>query len=224
MCSENREAVVNNSSSTATHRSLKSARVLAFAVSLLALAIVACSSSEDPVSTATSQPDPTKIPVATTAPIATATTAPETGGGTPLEPTEVPVKAPDPTAVPPTVVPTATPDPLVTLSSIVLGVIDSNKYPQVPPGDGILLKRLFPDAPPYAPHMVDDIKITVDRNKCATCHQYGLTVGASIAVPIPESHFTDQLTGEVSEELDPRRYICTTCHVPQVTDPLPWAE
>jgi hypothetical protein len=223
---------VKNSTPRSTRSSLKSARFVAIAVSLMALALVSCSSSDEPETKATPTfpPQVTQAPPATQTPDPTATITPPTGGDTPLAPTEVPVatevptKTPDPTSVPPTVEPTATPDPLVTLVSIVSGEVDPNRYPNVPPGDGVLLERLFPGAPPYSPHRVDDIQITINENKCVTCHGYGLSIGGSVAPEIPISHYTDALTLEVSPELDPRRYMCTSCHVPQVSDPLPWAE
>lgn len=217
-------------SPTSKNSRIVSVRAIVLVVSLVVIVLVACSSSDESDPTATSQPQATQAPVATTTPDPTATPEPPTGGDTPLAPTatvvpaEVPTKAPDPTAIPPTVAPTVAPDPFVTLLLLASGDVDPNRYPTVAPGDGELLERLFADAPPYAPHKVSDIRITVDKNQCVTCHAYALSSGGSIATEIPLSHYTDQLTGEVSEELDPRRYICTSCHVPQVTDPLPYAE
>jgi hypothetical protein len=203
------------------------------------LAIVACTKADEPRESVktnpTQPPTATQVTVATTAPNQTATTTPPTGGNTPLAPTatvaappsETPTSTPvEPTATTtppaPTVAPTATPDPFVILVNVITGEVEPNRYPIVAPGDGELLERLFPEAPPYAPHTVSDIQITIDSNKCVTCHGYGLDVGGSIAPQIPVSHYTDQLTEVVSEEVDPRRYICTSCHVPQVTDPLPF--
>ena len=207
---------------------IPTAKTLAIGISLIALVLVACTSSDEPDPTATSQ---SQAPVATQAPAPTATPEPPTGGETPLAPTETPVaveeptKAPDPRVAPvATVAPTATPDPFVVLKSIIAEEALPNRYSEVAPGDSELLERLFPDAPPYASHKISDIKITTSNNQCVTCHAYALNSGDSVATKIPISHYTDQLTGDVSEELDPRRYLCTSCHVPQVTDPLPWAE
>ena len=214
-------------------------RTVALVVALMMLAIVACTKADEPRETVktnpTQPPTSTQVTVATTAPDPTATTTPPTGGNTPLAPTatvaappsETPTSTPvEPTATTtppaPTVAPTATPDPFVILVNVITGEVEPNRYPIVAPGDGELLERLFPEAPPYAPHTVSDIQITINSNKCVTCHGYGLDVGGSIAPQIPLSHYTDQLTEVVSEELDPRRYICTSCHVPQATDPLPF--
>ncbi|MBT3995586.1 MAG: hypothetical protein HOJ22_06370 [Chloroflexi bacterium] len=203
------------------------AKTLAIGFSLLALVMVACTSADEPDPTATSP-----APAATQAPAPTATPEPPTGGDTPLAPTETPVvveeptKAPDPTVAPvATTAPTAIPDdPFVILKSIIAEEALPNNYTEVAPGDGELLERLFPDAPPYAPHKVSDIRITTKSNKCVTCHEGGFSAGGSVATGIPLSHYTDQYTLDVSNDLDPRRYMCTSCHVPQVTDPLPWAE
>ena len=215
-------------------------RTVALTVALMMLAITACTSADEARSTVqfdpTQQPTATRVTPATTAPDPTSTTTPPTGGNTPLAPTAT-VAAPPPatstttppvpsaTTAPPTatVAPTATPDPFVILLNVITGEVEPNRYPVVAPGDGELLERLFPEAPPYAPHTVSDIQITLNSNKCVTCHGYGLNVGGSVAPEIPVSHYTDALTGDVSEELDPRRYICTSCHVPQVTDPLPFS-
>jgi len=208
------------------------AKTLALAISLVALVLVACSSSDDPEATSTSQPQATQAPVATTPPDPTATSVPATEKPTenPV-PTAEPTQAPDATAVPvatsapaPTVAPTATPDPFVILQSILAGEVDSNRYPEVPPGEGVLLERLFPDAPPYAPHKVSDKRITLKSNQCLTCHEGGFASGGHVATGIPLSHYTDQLTLDVSIDLDPRRYMCTSCHVPQVIEDLPFAE
>jgi len=198
------------------------------------LVIVACTKADEPRHEATFSPDPTTTapPPATQAPNPTATSEPQTGGNTPLAPTATttpPTQPPAPTTSPPTdptatVAPTATPDPLVTLELLASGQVDPNRYPVVAPDDGKLLERLFAEAPPYASHTISDIEITVARNRCAECHQYGLSIGGTIAPLIPISHFTDAQTLEVTEELDPRRYICTSCHVAQVTDPLPYPE
>jgi hypothetical protein len=207
------------------------------ALAVVMLVIVACTKADEPRHESTFIPEPTTQPPATTAPDPTATTTPPTGGNTPLAPTATTTppppatQPPAPTATPasppppaPTVVPTATPDPLVILQSILAGEVEPNRYPVVAPGDGELLERLFPEAPPYAPHTIGNIEITVNRNRCSECHQYGLSIGGKISPIIPISHFTDAQTLAVSEELDPRRYICTSCHVAQVTDPLPYPQ
>lgn len=219
-------------------------RTVALLGALMMLAIVACTSADKSEKTVltdpTKSPTATQVTVGTTAPNPTATTTPPTGGNTPLAPTAtvaVPPTAnptskpaePTATTAPPAATatpkpePTATPDPFVILVNVITGEVEPNRYPIVAPGDGELLERLFPEAPPYAPHTVDDIQITIDSNKCVTCHGYGLDIGGSVAPQIPVSHYTDALTEIVSEELDPRRYICTSCHVPQVTDPLPFS-
>lgn len=137
--------------------------------------------------------------------------------------TTAPVDEPDPTAEPTTDPGVGEPsESFVILELLATGDIDPNRFPEIRPGDGELHERLFPEAPPSAPHSVSDIKITVDRNRCTECHTEGKTIGDSTATKIPISHFTDALTGEVSAELDPRRYLCTSCHVPQVTDPVPY--
>jgi hypothetical protein len=206
-----------------------SARAVALAFSLAAITLVACS-SEDSDPTATSMPEPTKAPTATQAPDPTAPPEPTSTPLTPTEvpaptevPTEVPTQAPAPTAVP-TAVPTATPDPYVILTLLVTGQVDPNRFPTVAPGGNELLARGFADGPPNPPHDVSDVRITTKSNKCLTCHEGGFASGGTVATGIPLSHYTDQYTMDVSNDLDPRRYVCTSCHVPQVIDSPPYAE
>ncbi len=71
--------------------------------------------------------------------------------------------------------------------------------------------------PPMVPHATESYSITPKNNMCLMCHQKGL----SSATVIPESHFTDDRSGEVTEEIDGRRYFCTQCHASQLdSEPL----
>ncbi len=212
---------------TSTYRSLTGIRTAVLVFSLVIVAAVACSSSDDPDPTATSAPEATQAPVATQAPDPTATQQPQVDPTKAPAPTATtaPTQVPSPTQAPqPTVAPTATPDQFVTLVLLATGQVDPNQYPEVSPGDGELLGRLYPDAPPHPPHKVSDIRITLKSNQCLTCHEGGFASGGHVATGIPLSHYTDQYTLDVSNDLDPRRYICTTCHVPQVLEDLPYAE
>ncbi len=71
--------------------------------------------------------------------------------------------------------------------------------------------------PSMIPHTIDAYGITLENNMCLMCHEKGIS-GASA---IPESHFTDDRSGEVTEKVDGRRYFCTQCHTSQIdSEPL----
>ncbi len=71
--------------------------------------------------------------------------------------------------------------------------------------------------PSMIPHSIENYKITAENNICLMCHEKG-TGGATI---IPESHFMDDRSGEVTEKVDARRYFCTQCHTSQIdADPI----
>ena len=154
---------------------------------------------------------------------------------TPVPPTPVPTTEPGsptatslvatPTSAPSSPTPaTPTPDPddaLYIMKMLVSGQVDPNRFPNLQPGEAALLDRAYPGAPALVPHKAKDLVITLEENSCMTCHQSGKTVNGDVAVQIPISHYTDFSTGSVSGEMNSRRYVCTSCHVPQVIDELP---
>ncbi len=66
--------------------------------------------------------------------------------------------------------------------------------------------------PSMVPHSIEGYGITANNNICLMCHQPG-TGGATL---LPESHFMDDRTGEVTKDIDGRRYFCTQCHTSQI--------
>lgn len=190
---------------------LSRVRKIAVASVLAGVAVMAlgsCSSNDATDSPVPPTPKPTEVaPTATSAPA----------------PTSTPAVAPTVAAPTATVVPSATPDPFVVLTLLATGEIDSNVYPQIEPGDAALLERAYPGAPPQVPHTVSNLTITPDKNSCLECHATGKTINGDISVRVPISHYTDLTTDTVSAQLYPGRYICTSCHVPQVIDEPPYA-
>jgi cytochrome c-type protein NapB len=84
--------------------------------------------------------------------------------------------------------------------------------------DDIRRARNYPEQPPIIPHAIEGYQITLHVNQCLTCHgrQYIESSGAPM---ISVTHFMDR-DGQVLADVTPRRYFCTTCHVPQ-TDARP---
>lgn len=81
--------------------------------------------------------------------------------------------------------------------------------------------RNYPEQPPVIPHQIRDYQITLNANKCLTCHSRQFTA-QSQAPMISITHFMDR-DGQFLASVTPRRYFCTQCHVTQA-DAVPPVE
>ena len=77
--------------------------------------------------------------------------------------------------------------------------------------------RNYPEQPPVIPHQTRDYQITLNANKCLTCHSRQFTA-QSQAPMISITHFMDR-DGQILASVTPRRYFCTACHVSQSDAP-----
>lgn len=77
--------------------------------------------------------------------------------------------------------------------------------------------RNYPEQPPVIPHNIRDYPITLNANKCLTCHTREFTA-ESQAPMISITHFVDR-EGQTLVTVTPRRYFCTQCHVTQSEAP-----
>ena len=77
--------------------------------------------------------------------------------------------------------------------------------------------RNYPEQPPVIPHQTRDYQITLNANKCLTCHSRQFTA-QSQAPMISITHFMDR-DGQILASVTPRRYFCTQCHVSQADTP-----
>ena len=73
--------------------------------------------------------------------------------------------------------------------------------------------RNWPEQPPVIPHTIQGYQITLNANKCLTCHGRQFTA-QSQAPMISITHFMDRDLQTLAS-VSPRRYFCTQCHVPQ---------
>lgn len=100
---------------------------------------------------------------------------------------------------------------------------DTTHPPQIAPEvtDDRRVRRNYPEQPPVIPHSIRDYEINLNSNKCLTCHSraFNAEVGAPM---ISITHYIDR-DGQVLASIAPRRFVCTTCHVPQTTADPPVA-
>ena len=73
--------------------------------------------------------------------------------------------------------------------------------------------RNYPEQPPLIPHSTEGYEISINGNKCLSCHARS-RVHESQAPMISITHFADR-DGQFLASISPRRYFCTQCHVPQ---------
>jgi cytochrome c-type protein NapB len=73
--------------------------------------------------------------------------------------------------------------------------------------------RNYPMQPPLIPHQIDNYQVDLRFNKCMDCHARART-GESQAPMVSITHYQDR-DGNIRQEISPRRYFCTACHVPQ---------
>jgi cytochrome c-type protein NapB len=87
--------------------------------------------------------------------------------------------------------------------------------------DDVRKMRAFPEQPPIIPHSIDGYQVTINANRCLSCHKREFTE-ASGAPMVSITHYMDR-DGQMLADVSPRRYNCTACHVPQadVTPPVP---
>ncbi len=73
--------------------------------------------------------------------------------------------------------------------------------------------RSYPEQPPVIPHTSEGYQIDMNGNKCLSCHARARTA-ESLAPMVSITHFMDR-DGQFLASVSPRRYFCTSCHVPQ---------
>jgi len=79
--------------------------------------------------------------------------------------------------------------------------------------------RAWPEQPPVIPHTITGYQITLNANKCLSCHGRQFTA-QSQAPMISITHFQNR-DGQVLASVSPRRYFCTQCHLAQtVIEPM----
>ena len=79
--------------------------------------------------------------------------------------------------------------------------------------------RNYPMQPPLIPHQIDNYQVDLRFNKCMDCHGRSRTQ-ESQAPMVSVTHYQDR-DGQIRQEISPRRYFCTQCHVPQADVKVP---
>jgi cytochrome c-type protein NapB len=83
------------------------------------------------------------------------------------------------------------------------------------------IDRDFVQQPPLIPHTTSGYQITLNFNKCMDCHAFQKAKAAG-ATKVSVTHFKTR-EGQELDNISPRRYFCTQCHVAQ-TDAKPLVE
>lgn len=78
--------------------------------------------------------------------------------------------------------------------------------------------RDFVQQPPLIPHTIQGYQVTKNVNKCMECHAFQ-KAKESGATKVSVTHFKNR-EGQELDNISPRRYFCTQCHVSQ-TDANP---
>ena len=73
--------------------------------------------------------------------------------------------------------------------------------------------RAYPEQPPIIPHSIEGYQLSVNANRCMTCHRREHVQGSG-APMISITHYMTR-EGQMLADVSPRRYFCTQCHVPQ---------
>lgn len=79
--------------------------------------------------------------------------------------------------------------------------------------DDVRRMRAYPEQPPVIPHSIEGYQLSVNTNRCLSCHKREFTEGSG-APMISVTHYMDR-DGQMLADVSPRRYFCTACHVPQ---------
>jgi nitrate reductase (cytochrome), electron transfer subunit len=77
----------------------------------------------------------------------------------------------------------------------------------------VRLMRQYPEQPPIIPHSIEGYQLSVNTNRCMSCHRREATQGSG-APMISITHYMTR-EGQMLADVSPRRYFCTQCHVPQ---------
>lgn len=79
--------------------------------------------------------------------------------------------------------------------------------------DDVRQMRAYPEQPPVIPHSIEGYQLSVNTNRCLSCHKREFVQGSG-APMISVTHFMTR-DGQMLADVSPRRYFCTACHVPQ---------
>jgi nitrate reductase (cytochrome), electron transfer subunit len=88
-----------------------------------------------------------------------------------------------------------------------------------PVNDDQRKSRNYPMQPPLIPHQIDSYQVDAKFNKCMSCHGRDKTADSG-APMVGVSHYQDR-DGNLRNEISPRRYFCTGCHVAQTDAKVP---
>jgi len=83
--------------------------------------------------------------------------------------------------------------------------------------DDVRQMRAYPEQPPIIPHSIEGYQLSVNANRCLSCHKRENSLGTG-APMISITHYMTR-DAQMLADVSPRRYFCTECHVPQADTP-----
>ena len=97
-----------------------------------------------------------------------------------------------------------------------------NQYPDKVTGSSDYFERSYEGAPPMIPHSIDDMAINLEAVACLGCHQAGIKFSdGHTATKVPASHYKNEYTDVVSEEISGIRRNCLQRHLIQSDEEPP---
>ncbi len=107
---------------------------------------------------------------------------------------------------------------LAEMGSAIMGDVPYTETPAAKPlpkwvVDDVRKMRAYPDQPPVIPHSIEGYQLSVNANRCLSCHKREFTESSG-APMISVTHYLTR-DGQMLADVSPRRYFCTACHVPQ---------
>lgn len=118
-----------------------------------------------------------------------------------------------------------TPDPAVPDSPAPVAPVFElglNQYPGKVTGSSDYLERSYEGAPPMISHSIDNMDINLEVVSCLVCHEAGMKFSDNhTATKVPASHYKNEYTDVVSEEISGIRRNCLQCHLIQSDEEPP---
>ncbi len=89
----------------------------------------------------------------------------------------------------------------------------ADNFKTYPREQAVVLESEFVYQPPLVPHHVENYEVSLNANKCLSCHSWK-NAPVKKATKISVTHYMNR-EFQVLADVSPNRYFCLQCHVPQ---------